>query len=134
MKKYLSPIALAIPLALTACGLFGFQNEQHKQEAWEAYNCQSYRDLSAQPEQIQIHLDILWDNIPMDEIPEANRWARKLEKADTVADVMEYTDTEYVTNMCDGWLWEWHKKDPSFKEGYEEFTYDTAVDAGVISG
>lgn len=135
MKKYLLSISLIIPIALSACGTSredGFSDEEEKSLAWSAYKCGSYMDVSARSERMSILIDIMGDNIPMDEVPEAQRWERRLERADTVGDAMEYKDVDGISGMCAGWLWERHTEAKSYMMNYDDFTAQDAVDAGAM--
>lgn len=135
MKKRILTIALMIPLILTSCTAGredGFSSEAEKNLVWDVYKCSNYGEVSARSERMGILIDILGDNIPMDEIDEAERWERRLERVETVGRAMEYKDIEGVTDMCSGWLWERQTEKKSYMDGYEEFTAQDALDAGVI--
>ena len=134
MRRLLAPIALAIPLVLAACGgrEDGFDNEEQKERIWSAYRCDSYGGVDAAFERSDILMSILHDDIPMDEVPEAKRWERRLERADTVSDAMEYKDVEGISDMCSGWLWDRYAESGHYSIGYEDFTLDKAREAGIV--
>lgn len=114
----------------------GFKDEEQKQAVWEAYRCLAYSNVDAGFEGTSIALEILSNDIPADEIKEAKRWVDKLSNAGdmkTVGDVIERTDTPIARDQCTGWLWERHQKQPGFWKGYDEFTLDKAVEAGVVA-
>lgn len=132
MKKYVLPLVLAVPLALVACGREdGFRDEEQKEVVWEAKKCSAYGSLTAAGELIDIQLDLIADNIHTDEVAEAKRWSRRLERADIVADAMEYQDIEGASDMCTGWLWEREKQSDGYWDGYEEYTAEQAIEDGV---
>lgn len=135
MKKTITVLATTA-LLLTGCavGVDGFPDEQVKEEAWAAYNCDIISQRDGPAAATAINLDILQGNIPSDEVPEARRWADKLSNASTVGAVIDRTSTKTATNLCDGWLWERHTSDPDYWEGYDEFTWENAEAAGIIEG
>lgn len=135
MRKYLIPLVVMLPLALAACGSErpdGFDNEEQKERIWSAYRCDSYGGVDATFERSDILMSILHDDIPMDEVPEAKRWERRLERADTVSDAMEYKDVEGISDMCSGWLWDRYAESTHYSMGYEDFTLDKAREAGIV--
>lgn len=127
-------LAALTALTLTACGVDGFADEDTKELAWHAYNCEAYGRIDARSEAISINIDILNDNIPADEIGEAQRWESRLRNADTVGDVIDRSSGDGFTDLCDGWLWERKQNSSAYWEGYDDFDYDQAVEAGIVSG
>ena len=72
---------IAVLLVLTIAGLFiddDFSSEEEKQQAWEAYKCKYYSDLTARPEGTSISMEVMHDEIPISERAEAMRWSKKL--------------------------------------------------------
>lgn len=134
MKKYLFPIALAIPLLLAACGgrEDGFASEEQKERVWSAYKCDAYGNINAASERMDILMGIIGDRYHMDEVPEAQRWERRLERANTVSDAMEYKDVDGISDMCSGWLWDKYTESAQYSKGYEEFTLDQAQEANIV--
>ena len=134
MKKYLFPIALAIPLLLAACGgrEDGFASEEQKERVWSAYKCDAYGNINAASERMDILMGIIGDRYHMDEVPEAQRWERRLERANTVSDAMEYKDVDGISDMCSGWLWDKYTESDHYSKGYEEFTLEQAQEANIV--
>lgn len=130
---------IAVLLMLTIAGLFiddDFSSEEEKQQAWEAYKCKYYSDLTAQPEGTKLSMEVMRDEISVSERAEAMRWSKKLIKAGnskTVGDVIDREDTPTSHNMCSGWLWEHKKKEPGFWDNYDSFTLENARNEGVVS-
>lgn len=134
MKKYLFPIALAIPLLLAACSgrEDGFASEEQKERVWSAYKCDAYGNINAASERMDILMGIIGDRYHMDEVPEAQRWERRLERANTVSDAMEYKDIDGISDMCSGWLWDKYTESDHYSKGYEEFTLEQAQEANIV--
>lgn len=135
---YLVIGAVALAGALSACsggGVDGFPDQHTKELAWDAYNCDNFGRLTAKAHATDINLKILWGEIPQQDIAEAKRWVSKLQDlgVETVADAMEYTSGEGYTNLCSGWLWEWHKSQEDYWEGFDSFDIDTAREAGIVT-
>lgn len=130
---------IAVLLVLTIAGLFiddDFSSEEEKQQAWEAYKCKYYSDLTALPEGTNLSMEVMHDEIPISERAEAMRWSKKLIKAGnskTVGDVIDREDTPTSHDMCSGWLWEHKKKEPGFWDNYDDFTLENARNEGVVS-
>lgn len=134
MRKRLFPIVLAIPLVLAACGgrEDGFASEEQKERVWSAYKCDAYGNITAASERMDILMGIIGDRYHMDEVPEAQRWERRLERANTVSDAMEYKDVDGITDMCSGWLWDKYAESDHYSKGYEDFTLEQAQEANIV--
>lgn len=137
----LSILAIFIAIIIITIGTIaatgrsdGFSDEESKELAWEAYKCSAAEELDASFVGLQISMDVLQGKIPSSELQEANRFAKRMNSANpgekTVSDYMQYTSTKDASHMCTGWLWEYLKGD-DYWEGYDSFTHDKAVEAGV---
>lgn len=130
---------IVILLVLTIAGLFiddDFSSDEEKQQAWEAYKCKYYSELSARPEGTKLSMEVMRDEIPVSERAEAMRWSKKLVKAGnskTIGDVIDREDTPTSHDMCSGWLWEHKKEEPGFWDNYDNFTLENARNEGVVS-
>ncbi|WP_257183400.1 hypothetical protein [Corynebacterium cystitidis] len=134
-KKTFATLLLSITLILGACSFRadGFSDEEQKELAWEAYECSAFSSLDARPYATSLGIEVLSGSIPPSEIKETNYWIDRLMKADKVGDVIERRSGKDFSDLCDGFLWEKRKEEESYWEGYEEFTLDKAIDAGIIN-
>ncbi|APT92928.1 hypothetical protein CPHO_08555 [Corynebacterium phocae] len=107
----------------------GFNSATEKDRVWAAYKCKYFQDVDAGFTAIGITHSILNDDVPRDEVPEAQRYQKKLAKAGDVGDVIEL---EPGTNMCTGWLWTWYQRQEGYMKDYEAFTLETARNEGVV--
>lgn len=134
MKKTVLAPLLAAVFAISSCasGVDGFRDEEAKRVAWDAVQCKSFGELSAGPIETDLRMKLLWDDFAPDERDDAQWWANRLSKADTVSDAMQYESGEGYSNLCSGWLWERRKKEDKYMDGYEDFSYQDAEEAGIF--
>ena len=122
----------ALSVASCSSGVDGFKDEETKRLAWDVMSCTAYGRVSAKVEGFDVTRDLVANRVPPSEREEAKWWADRLMGAETVDDVMQYESGDGYSNMCSGWLWERHKKESRYMQGYDEFTFEKAEEAEVF--
>lgn len=146
MKKHLLPIALAVPLVLTACGQSDFKSEAEREAAFEAATCKA-AIASNVNYGIDVSVDVLADrsNYSTDDVLNAMKiMTMDLDAIDSAWDFYltgedeDFTPpTHYAVNpegddRCYGWVWDMYLDKQRESEAYDEFTYEDAEQAGVL--
>ncbi|SIS42450.1 hypothetical protein SAMN05444817_1033 [Corynebacterium appendicis CIP 107643] len=134
MKRLLLLVAAitVIPAAACSTGVDGFKDEEAKRMVWEGKRCNEYTQASAPIEGAGVRRELNENRVPPSEKAEAEWWADRLSRADTIGDVMQYESSADFQNMCTGWLWERNQKRPNHMDGYDDFTYEDALSAGIV--
>lgn len=146
MKKYLLPLALVVPLAVSACGQSDFKNEAEREAAFESATCKA-AIASNVDHGIDISVDVMADrsNYSADDVK--NALSVLSVPRDTVDSAWEFylagddedftPPTHYAVNPegdghCYGWVWDMYLEKQRESEAHDDFTYEDAEQAGVL--
>lgn len=102
-----------------------FESEIDKLHAYEVAQCKAFQQLD--PQRLAIKVKESTETPPESFGKTKLFISDRLQASDSIKEVLEFDST----GMCSGWLWDWEKMQPGYKSGYENFTYDRAVEAGV---
>ncbi|CAB0519223.1 hypothetical protein CIP107580_01837 [Corynebacterium diphtheriae] len=115
----------------------GFKDEATKESVWEVHKCRGAIDKDADIVGRQILIDLAAKKIPSDEVDEARRYAVRMtspqdpqDERKTVVYFMQFKQKKSGKDICDGWLWEYMKRD-GYWDGYKDFTKSQAVEEGL---
>lgn len=138
-KKFLGFIAL--PLLLVGCGASDFESFAQKETAFEEALCQTsiesgtlygpryamraIGDVRSSDEDMRAAMDIIYT----DQAKAKRSWEVWLKNPDYEPIASERLDP-LEDGVCQGWLWEQHLAERA--GDIDDFTYQDAVDAGVL--
>lgn len=141
MKKYLGIAVACTAMFLGSCGKADFESSAQKQEIFDQYLCKDgvesgvihgnmyameyYTNKSASKEDRQAAADIML----ADPDTVKNTWEFYKKDPSSTPMASERLDP-LEDGICEGWTWEKYKADHA--DEIEQFTYEMAVEAGLI--